>query len=210
MEENNKVEKICEEIRKQTQQQQDTILQKARDEAEKTIFDAQNQAKKYEEEEKKKNDEEIQRLKERIYSTQTIEKKRITLINQGLFVQKIFDKVMEYSNIFRSSKEYKDFLKKSIKEGIEVIGTDKAEVLYSINDEKYFDKQFIEDVKIFCNPGSNKNFSLDFQKGDFQDIGIIVNSSDKRIIYDNRFSTKFERLKGNLQREIIKEVFKNA
>ncbi len=210
MDDNDKIEKICEGIRIQAEQQKEKILKSAEENAQKIIDEADNKAKIFEEQEKQKNEEDIQRLKERIYSTETIEKKRIILIQQGVFVKKVFDKIIEIANNFRSSPQYKDFLKKSIKEGIDVIAMDKIEVAYSMMDEKFFDTAFTEDVKKFCNPDNNKKLTIDFQKENFNDIGVIIRSFDKRIIYDNRFSIKFNRLKVDLQINIIKEIFKNV
>ncbi|MCL5674766.1 MAG: V-type proton ATPase subunit E [Candidatus Omnitrophica bacterium] len=208
--ENNNVEKILGGIIKQAEIKEKEILQKAKEAAESIISQAQKHAEKFERDENKKCEDDINRLKERISSTETMEAKKAVLIQRGIFMQKVFDKIKESVSVFRNSGEYKDFLKKFIKEGIDVIDKEKIEVLYSHADEKIFQPSFILEIEEYCNKETGKRSVIDFKKENFSDIGVIIRSSDKKIIYDNRFFTKFNRMKESLQREIIKEVSKNA
>lgn len=208
--ENNNVEKILDEIRKQTEIKEQEIIQKAKEEAESIIRQAKDQTKTFEEEENKKYQDDIKRLQERISSTEIMESKKAVLIQQGIFMQKVFDKIKENASSFHNSAEYKDFLKKSIKEGIDVIDTEKIEVSYSQTDEKIFMPAFIHEIEEFCNKGKEKQTIISFKKENFSDAGVVIMSSDKKIIYDNRFSTRLNRMKESLQKEILKEVSKNA
>jgi vacuolar-type H+-ATPase subunit E/Vma4 len=49
--------------------------------------------------------------------------------------------------------------------------------------------------------------SLKFNKADFSDLGVIVNSIDGRIMYDNRFLARLERVKEEVYMELLKESF---
>jgi len=208
MEEN--IEKLCEEIRKESEGQEQEILRQAKTEAEKILSDANNTAVRLEGEEKKKCDEEIEKMKEHISSTTLIEKKKTTLLQHNAFVEEVFGKVKDNAYNFRNSGQYGEFLKKSIKEGLEVINASKMDVLYSQADEKVFTPPFIKDAEEYCNSGRSEKYIISFQKGKFNDIGVIVKSSDGKTVYDNRFFTRFDRIKEDIRMRITREVFKNV
>ena len=48
---------------------------------------------------------------------------------------------------------------------------------------------------------------VEFKKSDFSEIGVIVQSQDGRLLFDNRFSARLKRAYDEIYMKLLKEAF---
>jgi V/A-type H+-transporting ATPase subunit E len=189
---------ICRKIIEDATAQAESILTNARKEKSKILEEANHEAENKKKEALKKNDIEIEKMKQKIFSTLNLEKKKLFLEEKSRFIETALEKVIEIAAEFRKDQGYKAFLEKAISEGIKVIGEGEVEVLYSGLDEEIIKDDFIKNIN---------GVELQFKKCDFKDIGVIMQSKDSRLIYDNTFSARFKRLYDDIYMDLLKGAF---
>jgi len=150
---------------------------------------------------------EIQKSREKILSSLNLEKKRLVLGEKDKFIQSVLAQVKKKAEDFRRESNYLEFLKNAIIEGVEVIEENNIEIYYSVLDERIFNDDFKDKIEKACSQILKTECSLKFNKADFSDLGVIVNSIDGRIMYDNRFLARLERVKEEVYMELLKESF---
>lgn len=186
---------ICRKIIEDAAAQADSILTSARKEKSKILEEANHEAENKKKEALKKNDIEIEKMKQKIFSTLNLEKKKLFLEEKSKFIETILEKIREMAIEFRKDPGYKKFLEKAILEGIKVIDEGEVEILYSGLDEEIIKDDFIKNIK---------GAALEFKKSGFKDIGVIVQSRDSRLIYDNTFSARFKRLYDEIYMNLLR------
>ncbi|MCX5692504.1 MAG: V-type ATP synthase subunit E family protein [Candidatus Omnitrophica bacterium] len=189
---------ICRKIIEDASAQAGSILTRAGKEKSKILEEANQEAENKKKEALKKNDIEVEKMRQKIFSTLNLEKKKLFLEEKSRFIETVLEKVREIAAEFRKDQGYKAFLEKAISEGVEVIGERDVDVLYSALDEKIIKGDFIKNIN---------GVTLEFKKCDFKDIGVIVQSKDSRLIYDNTFSARFKRLHDDIYMDLLKGVF---
>lgn len=190
-------EEICKKIIEDASSQADILLATAEKEKSKILEEANLEAENRKKEALKRNDIEIEKMRQKIFSTLNLEKKKLFLEEKSKFIEIVFEKVKETALGFRADPGYKAFLEKAISEGVDVIGEKEVSVLYSGLDEKIIKGDFIKNIK---------GVTLQFEKSDFKDIGVIVQSKDSRLIYDDTFSARFKRLYDDIYMDLLKEI----
>lgn len=191
-------EEICRRIIEGATSQADSLLANAGKEKSRILEEAGQEAENKKKEILKKNEIDVEKMKQKIFSTLNLEKKKLFLEEKGSFVEIILEKVREMAMEFRKGPGYKKFLEKAILEGIEVLGEGEAEVLYSGLDEKIIKDDFSKNTK---------GATVQFTKGNFKDIGVVVQSKDSRLIYDNTFSARFKRMHDDIYMDLLKGIF---
>ncbi len=197
---------ICARIREDADYETKNMLERANKEVERIIKKAQEQAEKKKEEILKNADKEVEKSKERILSTINLEKKRLILEERSKFVEEVLDRVKMQAQDFRKSADYVNFLEKAIMEGAKVIDEGDIEIFYSFLDEHIMHDGFIKKLENICSDTLKQKCSLKLKKSDFKDPGVIVNSRDGRMMYDNRFLARLERIYDEVYMELLKEA----
>ncbi len=190
-------EEICKRIIEDASSQAQIVLASANKEKSKTLEEAGLEAESIKKEILKKNESEIEKMRQRIFSTLNLEKKKLFLEEKSRFIELIIEKVRAAAGEFRKDPGYKAFLEKAVMEGIEVVDQGEVEVLYSGQDEKIID-DVIKNIK---------GTAVKLKKSDFKDIGVIVQSKDSRLIYENTFSARFKRMKDEIYMDLLKGEF---
>jgi len=183
-------EEICKRIIEDATSQADSLLESAKKERSKILGEANEEAESRKKEILKKGEIDTEKMKQKIFSTLNLEKKKLFLEEKSRFIESILEKVKVMAAEFRKDPGYKQFLEKAILEGIKVVAEKEVEVLYSTLDEK-----IIKDINIA---------NVRFKKSDFKDIGIIVQSNDSRLIFDNTFSARFKRMYEDIYMDLLK------
>ena len=186
-------EEICRRIKEEARSQARDILEKAQKEKERILDEALKEAEDKKQANLKKLEKEQEKAKQRIFSAINIEKKRLLLEEKSRFIEDVLNSVKEMAKEFRSTNGHKVFLEQAILQGISIIDQDEADVFYSSLDEKILEDDFVKNIEKLCQARFNRKISLHFKKSDFKDIGVIVQSVDERLIYDNRFLARLKR-----------------
>lgn len=198
---------ICAKIREDADYETKNVLARANKEAEKILKEAQRQAENKKEELLRNLDKEIEKTQERLLSALNLEKKRLVMAEKSKFVEEVLDTVKKQAQDFRNSADYVNFLEKAIIEGTEVIDEADIEIFYSFLDEHIMHDSFIRKIENICSDNLKQKCSIKLKKSDFKDLGVIVNSQDGRMMYDNRFLARLERIYDEVYMELLKEAF---
>lgn len=183
------------------------VLEIAKKEAEEIFSKAKDEAEKKKEEILKKTQKDIEKIKDEVSSKLNSEKKKIVLEEKNKFVTSVLGRVKNAAEGYRGMAQYRDFLKKSVLEGIAVIDAGEMVISFSELDREIFKGTLTEELKGLCLAKKGKDVSLLFDQGDFKDIGVIVKSKDGGLIYDNRFSARFKRTYDAVYIKLLKETF---
>jgi len=186
-------EEICSKIRDESSEEVQLILSKADKEKGRILAEASKGAESNAQAILSAAEKAMEQNRERIFSTVTMEKRRVRLEAESLFIDDVIAAVKREAENFRGSKDYVKFLREAILEGIKVVDSEKAQVFYSRLDEEAISQ--ISDL------------SVQFKKSDFVDIGVMVQSEDNRLLFDNTFSAKLRRAHDEIYSKLLKEAF---
>lgn len=184
---------ICSKIREESSGEADLLLGKAHKERERVLSEAAREAGDRSRAILSAAEKDAAEKKERIFSSVTMEKRRIFLEAKSLFIADVITAVNKEAEKFRGDKDYAKFLKEAILEGIKIVDDKKAQVFYSHLDEGIISKL--------------KDLPVEFKKSDFSEIGVIVQSQDGRLLFDNRFSARLKRAYDEIYMKLLKEAF---
>lgn len=198
---------ICAKINSEADEEVKIILEKAGKEAEKIIGAARLEAEEKKQRILKDVDVAIQKSREKIMSSLNLEKKRLVLGEKDKFIQLVLSETKKKLAEFRKDKGYPRFLEDAILEGLEVIGEINFVIYYSYLDEGIFNDVFMKRIEKLCREFKKMDCQVKFNKADFTDPGVIVNSPDGRVMYDNRVSARLERQQEEISRQLLKEAF---
>lgn len=197
---------LCAKIQQESGHEINDILALAKQESERILKEVKAQAAQNKEKALKASDREIKLLEEKIISSLNLEKKRITLEEKNNFIEAVLLAVEKEAQVLRASKDYAGFLIASINEAIFVIDESEIDIFYSFQDEGIFSQEFIKRIKETCRKNTGKEISLNFQKNDFDDIGVLAKSRDNRLMYDNRFHARLGRAHESIYMELLREM----
>jgi len=205
-EETGQIQEISRRIQEEADSEVWNIIQQAQKKAEEILIAGQQQA--ASERAKKLADLEIaiKQMKERMFSSLNLEKRRIELKEKDKLIRDILASVSNKAKSFRTSEEYQNFLKESILEGILVLDKQELRVIYSSLDEAIFTEFFLRILSEECHRRWGKEVILYPEKGDFSDIGVKLQSMDRRIIFNNTFSARLARMQGEIYNRLLKEI----
>jgi vacuolar-type H+-ATPase subunit E/Vma4 len=200
-------DKICARIKEDSESMVLTILDNGNAQRKVILETGQREAGKLEAGIFKELDNELEKAKQKIFSLVSLEKKRLVLEEKNRFVEDVIKRVNNIADGFRRDARYGDFLLQGIVEGAGIINQAEIDVLYSFLDEAIITKAFEENAKKTCDDKFKKNFSIQFKKTEFfKDIGIIVQTRNGSILYDNRFSMRLKRKSEELSAALVKEM----
>jgi vacuolar-type H+-ATPase subunit E/Vma4 len=184
---------ICSRISEESSEETQLLLGKAHKERERILSEAFSEAKESTKSILSSAEKEILQKRERIFSTVAMEKRRVDLQARSLFIGDVIAAVKREAENFRHSGDYAKFLREAILEGIKVVDEKKAIVFYS-----HFDDGIMSQFN---------DLPVEFKKSDFGDIGVIVQSQDGRLLFDNRFSARLKRAYDGIYMKLLKEAF---
>lgn len=197
---------ICAKIRQESEAQARLILERAKAKAEDMRRAALRQSEEYRTRLAGETETRLRQVKEHLLSTIALEKKKIVLRNQSLLIGAVLASVEAQALAFRSAREYPVFLKNAIVEGAGVIDQEYLGVYYSSLDERLITPDFIRETTGFATHVHNRQFVFAFHVSDFKDMGVIVQSQDGCVVFDNRFMTRLKRMQDDEGLRLLGEV----
>jgi vacuolar-type H+-ATPase subunit E/Vma4 len=197
-------EAICAKINQDADLEVKQLFERAQKEAQHILDGAKKEAETQKAALLRDLEKEVEKGKERILSTLNLEKKRLILDGKQKFVEEVLSDVKQKAAMFRNDPGYTEFLIQAIVEGMEVLDVDRGVIYYAAADEHIFNGGFMKKAAEACRKALAKECSLTLNKSDFNDIGVIVNSHDGRMMYDNRFEARLNRMYEDIYMELLK------
>jgi len=198
-------EVICQTILQEAEEQAREILKRAHQEAEKVRQAGQQQAEKLRQELLAEYQLQRLKLKDFLFANLQLEKRKILLEEKNAFSEAVLKEVTSLAEQFRTSPDYPNFLVRCLAEGARVLDQDRLVVFYSPADEPFFQPAAVEEMKKQCAQVRNRPTEIILRPGDFQEIGLVLQSGDGRMIFDNRFSARLKRKEEQIRRQLLKE-----
>jgi vacuolar-type H+-ATPase subunit E/Vma4 len=186
-------EEICSRIREESAEEAEFLLGKAHKERERILLEASGEARAQARAILLAAEKEVAGKREKIFSTVTMEKRRVDLEAKSLFIADVIAAVKREAENFRGGGDYVKFLREAILEGIKIVDDKKPQVFYSHLDEGLISRL--------------KDLPADFKKSDFGEIGVMVQSQDGRLLFDNRFSARLKRAYDEIYMKLLKGAF---
>ena len=199
-------EALCAKIDQDAQAEMKKLSDRAQSEAQVILSQAKAEAQSSAAAAVRELDKEIEKDKDRILSTLNLEKKRLILDGKQSFVEKVLAEVKQKTARFRGDRAYGEFLARGVIEGLKVLDVSNAVVYYASADEHLFTNDFVKKLTDRCSAAMNRPCALTLNKSEFKDLGVIVNSVDGRMMYDNRFSARLDRMYDDIYMELLKEA----
>ena len=197
-------EAICAKINQDADSEVSQLFERAKAQAQQIIDAAKKEAGVLKAALLRDLEKEIDKSKDRVLSTLNLEKKRLILEGKQKFVEEVLSAVKQKAALFRSDPGYADFLSRSIVEGMQVLDVAQGVIYFAAADEHILNDSFMKKVTDACRRATNRECSLTLNKSDFKDIGVIVNSQDGRMMYDNRFDARLSRMYEDIYMELLK------
>jgi len=184
---------LCATIRSEADRQATDIIRRAREEAERLGREAAAEAERRSQESVRNLDHELEKTKDRIFSTLNLEKKRITFAEQTRLVDKIIAQATEQARRFRTDPAYARFLEQAVREGAAVVDKETVHILHAPQDRERLAAICGTDPRFVCRPRED------------DEIGVIISAADGSVVYDNRFSARLKRQYENIYMQLLKE-----
>jgi vacuolar-type H+-ATPase subunit E/Vma4 len=197
---------ICAKIRQESESEASSLIEKARHSADGITREAEEQAAAQRQRLMKDAEARLKRSRENLVSTLTLAKKKLFLKGIGIVMEKAVAAVEAEAQAFRSHREYPTFLKKAIVEGAGVIDQEYIDVYYASLDERLITPELIKETNAYATHKHGRQFVFAFHAADFKDIGVILQSQDGHLIFDNRFAARLRRMRTEMGMGLFKEV----
>jgi len=147
-------------------------------------------------------------LRAKEIATARMEAKRILLAAREEVVNAALHRIEEELAGLRKSEGYREILLRLAREAIQAIGGSKVVLKLSKADEGLVDQDFLAELeRTLVADEAKARVEIDVRfEADLDDGGCIATSGDGRIIFDNTFTGRFERMKPELRSMLIREI----
>ena len=194
-------EAILARIKEESAQESARVLGIARADEEKILVQAAADAARTKAESLEALAQELEKARERVFSSVALEKKRLLLEEKDRLIKQVLQVVQDQALQFRGTAGYADFLRAAVAEGARVVGGDSLVVTYAPADATLFAPgEFVRSL-------ASLKVAFSYAQGDFDEPGVILTSADGRIRFDNRFSSRLARLEADIYARLLKEAF---
>ncbi|MCK4533275.1 hypothetical protein KAU39_05765 [bacterium] len=205
------LELLCSEIKKEAQKKIDSILFEAKERFLQRLNNGKKESEQIYKQIISKTQVEANLSEKKILSEITFQLKKIELEAKEEIINEVLKCVDKKKKIFSTSKRYSEVLKQFIIEGILNLEENQVKITVNKADKKIVDKKFIS----FVEKELDKKYSFKAKinlntKETIDDLGVIVKSQNERIVFDNTFHTRMERLDDSIRGIIARKLFKDG
>lgn len=197
---------LLKEIREQSKAEAEAIIEQAEKESNRILKEAKVEAEKIRSEILHKAEVQASRIRKKILSGVHLEVKKQTLYAREEIMSRIFEKVEEKLEKFRLTKTYLPFLKKLIIEGVLALELNATKVIAGNVEKKILDRKFLSKIEREIREHEGKNVKLSLLNETLTESGVILVSSDGRMRFDNRLSTRMHRIENEMRLMVVKKV----
>lgn len=197
---------IVAQIRQESDALVEDIARRAHAEAARVRENAQQEA------DKKRNaviaqaQEQAQKFQDKIFSTLELEKKRIALTARRDYVVDVLDAARQAAADYRLQPAYAVFLLDALIESMCIVSGKEFIVEYSPLDGGICTEEFGRKACQGYTQKTGASAEIVFRRGEYADIGIVVQSADGSKFFDNRFQARLQRMRDELEARIAQEA----
>ena len=200
---------LKQEIMNQSVQEAAAILKQARTDAERTLESAEKEAGRIREEYLRKAEMQAEAVKRKILSGLHLEIQQEELKSREALLNEVFDRVKARLERFRGKKDYRAVLERFIVEGAQALGGKTVRIVAGSEEKKRLTQAVISAIEKAAAVEGEGKITLKLEKQTADEGGVLLESEDGRIRYDNRFSSRLERFKRRMRLEATKRILGN-
>ncbi|GEM_PF-955477 len=190
---------LCRSIAEHGRKQTEALLTQARLEADKIIQDARRQADhQYEEARLTGKSQAVAEAGQRV-DTAELEARRRVMTFRRQILQEMTDALKDRLNRFRSEPAYGDFLISSAEEGINHLSGQHFILELAKPDAEAIGKRLEEMAHANA-------VTIDLRHDDTLDGGLRIITGDGKMMFDNRFSARLDRMEDDIRQEIWRSI----
>lgn len=153
----------------------------------------------------------VETLKSKEIAGGHIEAKRVLLRSREEAISKVFDTILkELDNLHRDGPRYREALISLAVEAVGAIGEKEVTVTLGKDDENLADEKLVSDIGGRLDSQGSPGIAIEIVVDpSLEGGGCVAGSKDLRIIFDNTFKRRLDRLKPSLRSTIVSEVLKS-
>jgi vacuolar-type H+-ATPase subunit E/Vma4 len=196
---------LVSEIREQSNKEAEAILQQAEKEAQRITYEAMEAGDTIRSEILLKSDHQAKQTRQRILSkVNLLIQEKIRNANEE-FIQDIFHRLQQKLDKVRKSKEYPDILDSLILEGIPVLESDHITLVTGEPERKLLNRKRLLELEKKVTYLFKRKIRFNLSKEILEEGGVILMSDQGRIRFDNRFSSRIQRMESQLRLITVRE-----
>jgi len=151
----------------------------------------------------------VEMEKKKLTAAAEMEARRRLLNKKEELVSRLFAEVERTLEEARGSKLYIDIVSKSIADGVASIGGDVI-VEFGEKDRGIFTSEVISSIESQVVKSMGAEMKLEFRcAGDSISAGVVIKSSDGKVVVDSSFSNLIKRLKEEMRNEVSEILLKD-
>ena len=197
---------IREEIRNQSQNEADAILAQGEKEALQILDSARAEAEKIHDDLIQKAEIQAEGIRKKILSGVHLEVKRQTLRARESLLSTIFDKIKEKLFAFRQTEAYANYLKRLVAEGMTALDAETIQVLGGDVERALLQRDFIKEIEKDVLARTGREIKLKVSERILPESGVVLVSSDEKMLFDNRLTTRMQRMRSQMRLKAVKRV----
>jgi V/A-type H+-transporting ATPase subunit E len=197
---------LQQEIREQSQKEAESILEQAEKDARSILDKAGREAESIYSEIIKKAKEQAEGIRKRILSGVHLEIKNQQLRNRETIISELFQKLKDKFDLVRESKAYGDILEKFITEGVYALQETDFRIVPGKLEQKWLTPEFLHQIEKDGSSALGRPVKLHLSPETISEAGVIIESGDGRVRFDNRFSARMQRMQGTMRQFINKHL----
>ena len=122
-------------------------------------------------------------------------------------IKKIFQNLTDRLNAYRDHSEYLKFLKRSIIEAAVALPGDPIHLYVGKKEKKLLDSRTLRSIEKQILDKSKRRVNLKISGESIEEGGVLAQTADGRMRFDNRFSAQLHRVEDEMRLMIVREVF---
>lgn len=197
---------LGQEIRNQSENEVESILSQARAEAKQIVNKAQVEANGIRDDIVKKAETRADQVKRKILSGVHLEVKRQKLNTREKILDQIFKRVASQLEAFCQTDAYAPLLQKLVAEGILAINVESVRVLPGKIEKSLLTEKMLSQIKKDVQSSTGWSPEIVVAERPLPDTGVVIVSSDERMLFDNRFKTRIQRNQNEMRLEAVKRI----
>ena len=194
------------EIQDQSQKESAELVEQAEREAKQILDRARSEAEKDRADILKKAETKADAVRKRILSGVHLDVKRQNLRTREEMISRLFQAVEERLNRFRKTKAYAASLKKLVIEGVLALDAKSIRILSGNVERKLLTEKMLSEVKKEVHHHTGREVKLVRSDQVLPEGGVVLVSSDERMLFDHRFSARMRRIQNEMRLEVVKRV----
>ncbi|MBN1781554.1 hypothetical protein JW948_10540 [bacterium] len=198
---------IREEIRQQSLNEAEGILESARKEETRILAEAEKESGMIRDKALKNAGNDADSLKRKILSSVHLEVKKEQMKHRENVLKRMMTEIHKKLDEFRNHRDYPAFLRDSLIEAVLALNSDSVKVVAGVPEKKLLDKNLLEETMQKLKSAHGLNVEMILASETLNEGGVLVISGDGRTRYDNSFSAQLSRNEDETRLTIYKEVF---